>query len=266
MWRTRGTIRSWSIRVSPGPRRWGRFWCPTKNLVRPVPSSRRTVDGPGIIYIADSGNNQILEFLSAPGRRSSPPISLAVRARDGQFRLALCSGPGQLPRSANPLGARHAQSQWRCGGGTGGFASPYGLAIDASSNLYVTDRTNAVAYTIARSQIGLGFGDWLGDAKYRAPAYGGECWQPAAGFRLTRFYRDRQCWRLRDDLADGRLCERPLTACRNQLRPGNNIYSNSCRFPLSGHRVCQQCQQCAAGDADRKEHLLAHDYNAGPCP
>ncbi len=40
-----------------------------------------------------------------------------------------------------------------------GVANPYGLAIDASSNLYVTDKTNGAAYTIARSQIGLAFGD-----------------------------------------------------------------------------------------------------------
>jgi sugar lactone lactonase YvrE len=118
-----------------------------------------TVDGPGNIYIADSGNNQILEYPLGGGQEIVAaniltPSALATDTSgslfvvdQGNFRvLRIPSVQGTL----NPNGAAEVGL---------GVASPYGLAIDASSNLYVTDRANAAAYTIARSQIGLAFGD-----------------------------------------------------------------------------------------------------------
>jgi hypothetical protein len=118
-----------------------------------------TVDGPGNIYIADSGNNQILEYPLGGGQEivAANILSPSALATDssgslfvvdqGNFRvLRIPSVQGTL----NPNGAAEVGL---------GVASPYGLAIDASSNLYVTDRANAAAYTIARSQIGLAFGN-----------------------------------------------------------------------------------------------------------
>jgi sugar lactone lactonase YvrE len=118
-----------------------------------------TVDGPGNVYIADSGNNQILEYPLGAGQEIVAanildPSALATDSSgslfvvdQGNFRvLRISSVQGTL----NPNGAAEVGL---------GIASPYGLAIDASSNLYVTDKANAAAYTIARSQIGLDFGD-----------------------------------------------------------------------------------------------------------
>jgi hypothetical protein len=118
-----------------------------------------TVDGPGDVYIADSGNNQILEYPLGAGQEIVAadilnPSALATDSSgslfvvdQGNFRvLRIPSVQGTL----NPNGAAEVGL---------GVASPYGVAIDALSNLYVTDRTNAAAYTIARSQIGLAFGD-----------------------------------------------------------------------------------------------------------
>jgi len=118
-----------------------------------------TVDGPGNIYIADSGNDQILEYPLGGGQEivAAPILSPSALATDssgslfvvdqGNFRvLRIPSVQGTL----NPNGAAEVGL---------GVANPYGVAIDASSNLYVTDRANAAAYKIARSQIGLAFGD-----------------------------------------------------------------------------------------------------------
>ena len=118
-----------------------------------------TVDGPGNVYIADSGNNQILEYPLGGGQQIVAanilnPSALATDSSgslfvvdQGNYRvLRIPSVQGTL----NPNGAAEVAL---------GVANPYGLAIDASSNLYVTDRANAAADTIARSQIGLAFGN-----------------------------------------------------------------------------------------------------------
>jgi hypothetical protein len=118
-----------------------------------------TVDGPGNIYIADSGNDQILEYPLGGGQEivAAPILSPSALATDssgslfvvdqGNYRvLRIPSVQGTL----NPNGAAEVAL---------GVANPYGVAIDASSNLYVTDKIDATAYAIARSQVGLAFGD-----------------------------------------------------------------------------------------------------------
>jgi sugar lactone lactonase YvrE len=135
------------------------FGAPTKLGVGLSGPLAVTVDGPGNIYIADSGNNQILEYPLGAGQEIVAaniltPSALATDSSgslfvvdQGNYRvLRIPSVQGTL----NPNGAAEVGL---------GVASPYGLAVDASSNLYVTDRANAAAYTIARSQIGLAFGD-----------------------------------------------------------------------------------------------------------
>jgi sugar lactone lactonase YvrE len=118
-----------------------------------------TVDGPGNVYIADSGNNQIVEYplgaeqeivaadILTPSALATDSSGSLFVVDQGNYRvLRIPSVQGTLnPNSVAEVGL--------------GVASPYGLAIDASSNLVVTDRANAAAYTIARSQIGLAFGD-----------------------------------------------------------------------------------------------------------
>jgi sugar lactone lactonase YvrE len=135
------------------------FGAPTKLGIGLSGPLAVTVDGPGNVYIADSGNNQILEYPLGAGQEVVAadilaPSALATDSSgslfvvdQGNYRiLRIPSVQGTL----NPNGAAEVGL---------GVASPYGLAIDASSNLYVTDRANAAAYTIARSQIGLAFGD-----------------------------------------------------------------------------------------------------------
>lgn len=135
------------------------FGAPTKLGVGLSGPLAVTVDGPGNVYIADSGNNQILEYPLGAGQEivAANILSPSALATDssgslfvvdqGNFRvLRIPSVQGTL----NPNGAAEVGL---------GVASPYGVAIDASSNLYVTDRANAAAYMIARSQIGLAFGN-----------------------------------------------------------------------------------------------------------
>ena len=118
-----------------------------------------TVDGSGNVYIADSGNNQIVEYPLGAGQEIVAaniltPSALATDSSgslfvvdQGNFRiLRIPSVQGTL----NPNGAAEVGL---------GVARPYGLAIDPLSNLYATDSANGAAYTIARSQIGLAFGD-----------------------------------------------------------------------------------------------------------
>jgi sugar lactone lactonase YvrE len=118
-----------------------------------------TVDGPGNVYIADSGNNQILEYplgggqeivaadiLNPSGLATDSSGSLFV-VDQGNYRvLRIPSVQGTLsPNDAAEVAL--------------GVANPYGVAVDALSNLYVTDKTNGAVSTIARSQIGLDFGE-----------------------------------------------------------------------------------------------------------
>jgi sugar lactone lactonase YvrE len=118
-----------------------------------------TVDGAGDVFIADSGNNQILEYplgggqeivaadiLNPSGLATDSSGSLFV-VDQGNFRvLRIPSIQGSL----NPNAAAEVAL---------GVANPYGVALDGAANLYVTDQTNGAAYTIARSRIGLSFGD-----------------------------------------------------------------------------------------------------------
>jgi sugar lactone lactonase YvrE len=118
-----------------------------------------TVDGPGNIFIADSGNDQILEYPLGGGQEvvAAPILSPSALATDSSGSLFVVDqGNSRVLRiptvqgTLNPNGAAEVAL---------GVANPYGVAIDASSNLYVTDKVDAAAYTIARSQIGLAFGD-----------------------------------------------------------------------------------------------------------
>lgn len=84
------------------------------------------VDSAGNLYIADSANNRIREV--SPG---NPPGNITTIAGTG---AAGYSGDGKAATQAT-------------------LNSPYGLAIDASNNIYVADSLNAVVRLISTSGI-----------------------------------------------------------------------------------------------------------------
>jgi uncharacterized protein (TIGR03437 family) len=79
-----------------------------------------TTNPPGL-YIADTGNNRVLGFRSAVGFANGKKADLVLGQPD--LVTTIAQGPGHSTRST-------------------GFASPTGLAVDASGNVYVVDSGN----------------------------------------------------------------------------------------------------------------------------
>lgn len=79
------------------------------------------VDNSGDLYVADTGNNRVLEFATASGPAGHSAAAGRVFGQGGSF-------------SSN--------SSNRSGPGAGSLASPTGVAVDASANLYIVDSVN----------------------------------------------------------------------------------------------------------------------------
>ena len=121
-----------------------------------------TVDGAGNIYIADSGNNQILAFPNGAGQEIVAadilnPSALATDASGSLFVVDQGNDDVlRIPTNVTGSGLNaDAATEVALG-----VANPYGLAIDRNATLYVTDQTNGAAYTIARAQVAEDFGDF----------------------------------------------------------------------------------------------------------
>jgi sugar lactone lactonase YvrE len=97
--------------------------------------SSSALDGAGNIYIADAGNNRVLEFAQA-GNPPSASDAIASRAY-GQAGIADFSDTV----CANGVGANPPASNQ-------GMCNPGGVAIDASGNLFVADTGNNRAIEI----------------------------------------------------------------------------------------------------------------------
>jgi sugar lactone lactonase YvrE len=117
-----------------------------------------TVDASGDLFIADSGNGQVEEIplgaaqatvaagLLNPSALTTDASGALFVVDQGNFRVLRIPSVGGV---LNPNAAA---------GVSLGVAAPYGVAIDSSSNLYVTDSTNSAAYSIARTSVDLDFG------------------------------------------------------------------------------------------------------------
>lgn len=119
-----------------------------------------TVDGSGSVYIADSGNNQILAYPSGGGQEIVAadilnPSGLATDSSGALF--VVDQGNDDVLRIPNVGGVLQPNSAAEV---ALGVATPYGVAVDRTSTLYVTDQVSGAAYTIARSQVGLNFGEF----------------------------------------------------------------------------------------------------------
>lgn len=120
------------------------------------------VDSTGDVYVADSGNGDVYE-LSAPlssglqvtvASGYSSPSSLAVDPSGALF--VVDQGNQKVWRIPNVSGTFAPASAINVAGqltasGTQIIADPYGVTLDASGNLYVTDSINAAAYEIVRT-------------------------------------------------------------------------------------------------------------------
>jgi sugar lactone lactonase YvrE len=130
------------------------------NLTSPLAT---TVDPSGNLYVADSGSGQIYELpppfssgvqkLVAVG--FSTPSALATDASGSLF--VVDQGAGTVLRIPSVSGALDPNSAIEVGFG---IADPYGVAVDPTGNIYVTDGTKAAAYQVDRTTTGVNFGDW----------------------------------------------------------------------------------------------------------
>jgi sugar lactone lactonase YvrE len=129
------------------------------------------VDSAGDVLVADSGNGDVYE-LSAPlssgvqvtvATGYSNPSGVAVDASGALFvvdqgnqkvwRIPNISGTFAPSSALNVTGQLNAS-------GTAVIADPYGVATDASGNVYVTDSMNAAAYVVARTSSTQSAGTW----------------------------------------------------------------------------------------------------------
>ena len=102
------------------------------------------VDGTGDVFVSDGGNQRIVEFTS---------VGAFVRAwgwgvTDGQSKLEVCTSICRAGLS---------------GGGAGQFNTPWGLAVDASGDVFVADELNERVDEFSsgrgvRARVGLGGG------------------------------------------------------------------------------------------------------------
>ncbi len=129
------------------------------------------VDGSGNAYVADAGSGDIYE-LTAPlsagvqvkvASNYSNPSALAFDASGALFvcdrgnakvwRIPNISGSLAPTSAVNVVGQINAS-------GLQTIQAPYGVAIDPSGNLYVSDNVNAAVYMVARTSSTQSFGTW----------------------------------------------------------------------------------------------------------
>lgn len=130
-----------------------------------------TVDANGNVYVADAGNGNVYE-LSAPlsagvqvtvASGYSNPSSLVADASGSLFvvdqgnqkvwRIPAVSGALTPSSAINVTGQLGAS-------GTPVVADPYGVTLDPSGNVYVTDSMNAAAYVVTRTSSAQSAGIW----------------------------------------------------------------------------------------------------------
>jgi sugar lactone lactonase YvrE len=129
------------------------------------------LDAQGNLYIADSSTGDVYK-LQAPTSKPvqstilsgySTPSGVAVDASGAVF--VVDQGNQKVWRVPNISGALVPTSSLNVTGqlnaaGTPVVADPYGLALDASGNVYVTDSTNAAVYEVARTSATQSAGKW----------------------------------------------------------------------------------------------------------
>jgi sugar lactone lactonase YvrE len=130
-----------------------------------------TVDASGNVYVADAGNGNVYE-LTAPisagvqvtvASGYSSPSGLAVDASGALF--VVDQGNQKVWRIPNLSGTLTTTSALNVTGqldaaGTPIVADPYGVALDANGNAYVTDSMNAKVYELARTNASQSTGTW----------------------------------------------------------------------------------------------------------
>ncbi len=122
-----------------------------------------TVDPSGNLYIANSGSGQIyklpppfssgIQQLVAVGY--SNPSALATDASGSLF--VVDQGADLVFRIPNLSGSLNPNDEIEVGFGV---AAPYGVAVDSTGDLYVTDPTHATAWQVNRVSPTESFGDW----------------------------------------------------------------------------------------------------------
>jgi sugar lactone lactonase YvrE len=94
------------------------------------------LDSAGDLYVADFGNNRVLEYATplATGalQSSGGPVADQVFGQSGSFSTQVCAGSGSNPAPA--AGTVPLTADGLCG--------PQGVAVDATGNLYVSDTSN----------------------------------------------------------------------------------------------------------------------------
>jgi sugar lactone lactonase YvrE len=122
-----------------------------------------TVDSFGNLYVADSGNGQIDELVApvTGGNQKlvavgySNPSALATDASGSLF--VVDQGADMVFRIPNVAGSLNPNAAIEVGFGV---AAPYGLTVDSTGNLYVTDPTHASVSELNRISPTELFGDW----------------------------------------------------------------------------------------------------------
>ncbi len=140
------------------------------------------VDASGNVYVADAGNGDVYE-LSAPinagvqttvASNYSAPSALTVDASGSVF--VVDKGNAKLWRIPNISGSLSPSSAVNVIGqvdssGAQIIQAPYGVAIDPTGNLYISDQENAAVYMVSRTSSTQSFGTWAPGATSGALAY-----------------------------------------------------------------------------------------------
>jgi sugar lactone lactonase YvrE len=141
------------------------------------------VDALGNVYIADAGNGNVFELL-APlnagvqatiASNLSAPSALTVDASGSVF--VVDRGNAKILRIPNEAGLLNQADAVNVIGqlnpaGTAIIQAPFGVAIDPTGNLYVSDDKNAAAYIVTRTNSTQFFGQWnTGETSGMLPYY-----------------------------------------------------------------------------------------------
>jgi hypothetical protein len=129
------------------------------------------VDASGNVYVADAGNGKIYE-LTAPlsagvqvavASGYSNPSGLAVDPSGSLFVVDRGNSKvWRIPNISGTLAPAKAVNVASQTDSSGKFviADPYGIAIDSTGNLYISDNRNAAAYKVSRTNPTQSFGTW----------------------------------------------------------------------------------------------------------
>jgi sugar lactone lactonase YvrE len=141
------------------------------------------LDASSNVFIADAGSGDVYELTAPVGAgvqitiasNLSAPSALAVDASGAVF--VVDQGNKKIWRIPNNAGSLDQSSAVNVIGQLNSselaiIQDPYGVAINSTGNLYVSDNTNAAAYMVSRTITTQSFGQWnVGETSGMLPYY-----------------------------------------------------------------------------------------------